>query len=153
MTGYNYSTIVFEDAEADSIAVKSPSSNVKIYNLINGKVQVNTNDYLPDEYNIQYFRGDQVIKQDVLTIKQNLKHAPDSYNPQSKAKQILTAINAYLSGIATHQQRKVKVGEKEIEYSSFDELIKWKNFYEKLVLKESGKPTQIRHEKLFFRGV
>jgi hypothetical protein len=49
-----------------------------------------------------------------------LKYADADYDPRSKSEIILEAIEAYLGGVASHQQRKVKVGDKEIEYSSFD---------------------------------
>lgn len=153
MIAYNYSTLTLKNKKADSVAVKGVNTAVQIYQFVDGVVTINTDTYAVGDYSIQYFFQDEVIGQDVLTIKQNLKHASSNYDPRSKAKIILQAIEAYLSGVATHQQRKVRVGEKQIEYSSFDQLIKWRNFYMKQALKEEGKPTQVRHEKLYYRGV
>jgi hypothetical protein len=39
-----------------------------------------------------------------------LKFTDSNYDPRSNAQKILEAIDAYLAGTATHQQRKVKVG-------------------------------------------
>lgn len=150
MQCYNHSTLIIEDKNADSLALKSPSSNVKIYQFTNGKVLINTDDFIPQQYNVQYFKGNDVVKQDILFVKQNLKFATQSFNPRSKARQILDAIQAFLAGKATNNQRRIKVGDKQLENSSFDELIKWKNYYQKQALKEEGKPTQIRHQKLFY---
>ena len=68
---------------------------------------------------MQFFSGEQVIKQDTLNVKQNLLYASSGYDPRSPAKKTLEAINAYLAGVATHQMRKIVVGDKQIEYSSF----------------------------------
>ena len=101
---------------------------------------------------MQYFSGEQVIKQDTLNVKQNLLYASSGYDPRSPAKKTLEAINAYLAGVATHQMRKIVVGDKQIEYSSFEELQKWRLYFEKEVAKEEGKAPCIRHEKLYYRG-
>lgn len=151
MIGYNHTIITIEAKNADSLALKSPSSAVKIYQFIDGKCEINTADFTPNEYSMQYFKGDSVIYEDTLIIKQNLKYADANYNPKSIAKQILEAIEARLQNTATNSQLYVKVGEKEIRYMDYSELIKWRNFYQKQVAKENGKPTQIKHEKLYYR--
>lgn len=153
MIGYNYSTLTIKNSRADSVAIKGLNIAVKVFDLIDGVAEINTNDFVAGQYTIQFFNSNDVIDEDELIIKQNLKYADANYDPRSTARQILDAINAYLAGTATHQQRRVKVGEKEIEYSSYDQLIKWKNHYQKEVAREQGKPTQIRHEKLFYRGI
>lgn len=151
MIAYNFSTLIIKHSKADSVAIKGLNVAVKVYNLVDGVAQINTDNWTAGQYSVQYFVGDQIIGEDQLIVKQNLKHTDSNYDPRSKARIILEAIEAYLAGVATHQQKKVKVGQKEIEYSTFDELIKWRNFYQKEALKEEGKPTQIRHEKLFYR--
>lgn len=153
ITCYNFAHLIIKHAKADSIAIKTVGIAVKVYDVVNGEVDVDTTDWIAGQYSIQFFLNDQVIDQDILIVNQNLKHTDANYDPRSNAQKILEAIDAYLAGTATHQQRKVKVGQKQIEYSSYDQLIKWRNFYAKQVAKELGKPTQIRHQKLYYRGV
>lgn len=64
----------------------------------------------------------------------------------------LEAINAFLCGRATSQQRKVQIGDKSVEYSSLSELLQWKRYFEGEVRKEEGKRVNIRHEKIYFTG-
>lgn len=150
---YNYSTLLIKDSKADSLAVKGKDTAVQTYSFIDGVATINTDNYSVGDYALQFFRGDQIIKTDVLRIKQNLKYADQSFDPTSENKKILEAIKAYLGGVASHQQRKVKVGDKEIEYSSFDELIKWKNYYQLEVRKQQGKASGLRYQKLYYKGL
>lgn len=64
----------------------------------------------------------------------------------------LEAINAFLCGRATSQQREVQIGDKKIIYSSLSELLQWKRYFEEEVRKEEGKRVGIRHEKIYFTG-
>ena len=64
----------------------------------------------------------------------------------------LEAINAFLCGRATSQQREVQIGDKKIIYSSLSELLQWKRYFEEEVRKEEGKRVGIRHEKIFYTG-
>ena len=150
---YNYSTLQIKHSKADSIAIKKVGIAVKVYDVVNGVASIDTDSWDAGQYSIQFFVGNQVIDQDILIVKQNLKHTTANYDPRSEAQKILEAINAVLQGRATAGQYHVKVGEKEISYCSYSQLMQWKNYYEKQVAKELGKPTQIRHEKLFYRGV
>ena len=150
---YNYSTLKIKSDKADSVAVKGTQSAVKLYDVVDGVATIDTSEYEAGNYIIQLFRGDEVIQQDRLLIKQNLKFVDAGYDPRSEAEKILEAIEAYLGGVASHQQRRVKVGDKEIQYSSFDELMKWKNYYQQEVRKEQGKASKLRFEKLYYRGV
>ncbi len=151
--GYNYSTLIIKDDKADCLAVKGKNTEVKLYSFIDGVAEINTDEYTVGDYSLQFFKGNQIFKTDVLKIEQNLKYADDSYDPTSENKKILQAIKAYLGGVASHQQKRVKVGDKEIEYSSFDELIKWKNYYQIQVRKEQGKARALRMQKLYYKGI
>lgn len=150
---YNYSTLLIKDSKADSLAVKGTNTAVKLYSFIDGVATINTDNYAVGDYALQFFSGNDVLKTDVLKIKQNLKYADDSFDPTTENKKILQAIKAYLGGVASHQQRKVKVGDKEIEYSSFDQLIKWKNYYQIEVRKEQKKASGLRFQKLYYKGL
>lgn len=153
ITSYNHTTLIIKHNKADSIAIKGKETAVKIYDLIDGQVSINTDDYLAGEYWLQYFRNNEVIGQDNLIIKENLKYVSNTYDPRSNAQKILDAINAYLSGVATHQQRRIKCGQKQIQYSSYNELMQWKNYYESEVRKQQGKPAQVRAQHLTYRGL
>ena len=141
---FNHSKLVINHKTADSVAIKGKDSAVMIYQLTDGTVTINTDDFSAGNYWIQFFKADEVIAEDQLQVKQNLKFVTSGYNPQSDAEKILEAINAVLAGRATSGQYHVKVGEKELSYCSFDELMKWRNYYRKEVAKEQGKPSQIR---------
>ena len=150
---YNHSQLVIEDKKANSIAIKGLSSAVQVFELTDGKTVINTDNFSAGEYVIQFFKDDVVLRQDNLQVKQNLKYSTENYDPRSNAKITLDAINAYLQGIASHQQRKIRVGQKEIQYSSFDELIKWKNYFESIVAKQDGRPSELRLQRLYYRGI
>lgn len=153
LQSYNYSTLTIKDSKADCVAVKGKNTAVKLYSFSDGVATIDTADYAVGDYALQFFSGNEILKTDVLRIKQNLKYADESFDPTSENKKILEAIKAYLGGVASHQQRKVKVGDKQIEYSSFDQLIKWKNYYQIEVRKQQGKASGIRYEKLYHRGI
>lgn len=150
---FNYSTLQIRDSKADSLAVKGKNTAVQTYSFIDGVVILNTENYVVGDYALQFFKGNQIIKTDVLRVKQNLKYADQNYDPASENQKILQAIKAYLGGVATHQQKKVQVGDKLIQYSSFDELIKWKNYYQLQVRKQQGKAKSLRYEKLYYKGL
>ena len=150
---YNYSTLQIKDSKADSLAVKGKDTAVQTYSFIDGVATINTDNYSVGDYSLQFFKGDQIIKIDMLRIKQNLKYADQSFDPTSENKKILEAIKAYLAGRASSQQKQVSVGDKKIIYSSFDQLIKWKNYYQIEVRKEQGKASGLRFEKLYYRGI
>lgn len=149
---YNYSTFTLKMDEADTVAVKGIKTAVKLYEFKDGVAVIDTSEYEAGEYIIQIFRGDDVIEQDSLIVKQNLKYAAPDYDPRSKAQIILDAIEAYLGGRASSQQKQVSVGDKKIIYSSFDQLQKWRDYYKKQVRKQKGKASTLRHEKLYYRG-
>ena len=102
---YNYSTVELKNSKADSVAVKGVNTAVKLYNLVQGVVVIDTKDYQVGSYQVQFFKGDDVLEQTVLRVKQNLKYADDSYDPTSENKKILEAIKSYLAGRATNQQK------------------------------------------------
>ena len=51
------------------------------------------------------------------------------------------------------QKKEVQIGDKTIEYSSLDELLRWKKYFEEEVRKEEHKPWTIRHEKIYYKGI
>lgn len=153
MQCYNFSELKLKNKKADSAAIKTAGEAVKVYQLTDGQININTDDWKTGQYIVQFFNSDDVIAEQNLTVKQNLKHVSTNYDPRSNAQKILDAINAVLEGRATAECYHVKVGQKQITYMSFSQLMNFKNYYEKEVKKQQGKATQIRHQKLFYRGV
>lgn len=153
ITGYNYSTVILEEKKSNNVVIKGSNIAVKTYDLTDGKVEINTDGWATGQYAVQFFHDNDIIKTDVLQINQNLKYVDENFDPTSPAKKTLDAINAFLAGIATHQQRRVQIGDKSIEYSTYDELMKWKNYYEQQVRKQQGKACNLRHQKLYYKGI
>lgn len=103
-------------------------------------------------YKVFGFRDQRIVFEDEFQVLQGITDAPEDYDFKSKNEIALEAITAFLQGTANSQQRRVKVGDKEIEYSSFDELIKWKNYFTKEVRKQQKKAVTPKFEKLILRG-
>ena len=82
-----------------------------------------------------------VIQTGVFDIRQDLAHAPDDYDPRSQAAITLEALEAKIAGRAlTIQQSKVSVDGRSIEYmNSIDELLKWRDYFARMVAKEEGR--------------
>lgn len=150
---YNHSTLEIKKVGADSVAIKGQNIAVKLYDLVDGVVTINTDDYAVGEYAVQFFKGNEVIEQTILRCKQNLKYVTSSYDARTPARVILEAIDAVLMGRATSGQDYVKVGDKQLHYMNYDELLKWRDFYAMEARKEEGKPVNIRFEKITFRGI
>lgn len=140
---------------SDVLLVKGTTTDIKRYVLDGDSFKVDLAEYSAGEYLLQFIQSEsnKVLKQDTMKLKQSLVDAPEGFDHRSQAEITLQAINAYLSGVASSQQKRVKVGDKEIEYSSFDQLIKWKSYYEKQVRKQQGRPFKIRCEKLRYKGL
>lgn len=132
-TGYSQTQIKIKHKDATSLVVKGKDALPVTVNFSGGEAVFSDLD--AGIYALQFMQGNSVLFQDTLDVKQNLIYTTSGYDPASNARKILEAIDAYLAGIASSQQRRVKVGDKEIEYSSFDELIKWRNFYAQQVRK------------------
>lgn len=150
---FNHSTFKLKSSVADEVALKGENKPVQVYSFINGVCEIDTTDFSAGFYLLQFFRGDDVIEQSTLNVKENLKYVDESYQVKSQAQIVLEAIEAYLAGRASSQQKEVSVGDKRISYSSFDQLIKWRDFYQKQVRKETGKSPNLRFEKIRYKGI
>lgn len=102
-------------------------------------------------YKIFGFKDQKIVLEDEIQILQGITDAPEDYDFRSKNEIALEAIICFLQGKATAQQRRIKVGDKQIQYSSFEELIKWKNYFTKQVRKEKGKSANPKNEVLKLR--
>ena len=148
---YNYSTIRIPTEGADTLIFKPFNGDSKEEKTVeNGFFVINTDAWITGDYHVQYMDGTEILKTDRITIRMNLKYAPADFDPRSKAEITLDAIEAMLENRATAQQRRIQVGDKSIEYSSLDELLKWKAYFLRRVRIEQGKPPQPRIEKIIF---
>lgn len=148
-TGYSQSTIEIKHRKADALYYKGNNQLPQLVQFEDGVATLNNLD--AGYYLLQFMLDGEVLSQDTLEVKQNLAYVTSGYDPISPARKILEAIDAYLAGRATEQMKKVQIGDKLIEYSSYDELMKWREYYAKIVRKEEGRPSQIKLEKFFYR--
>lgn len=154
MECYNHSQVQVSYQGAASVAIKGLNQAVKVYALTDGRAVISTADFQPGFYQMQFFdASDNVIAEDKITVKQNLKFADAAFDGRSQNEIALEAITAFMQGRATAQQRVIKVGDKEVQYSSFQELMKWREYFKKQVRKEQGKPANVKYEKLYYKGV
>ena len=117
-----------------------------------GKIVVDTADWSCGSYFLQFFLEEEIVKSEVWQVEQNLAFAPADFDPRPESVKILEAIEAYLAGVASQQQKRVKIGEKELEYSSFEELQKWRIFYAEKARRDLGR-KKIRKEIVTFGGI
>lgn len=102
-------------------------------------------------YKVFGFKDQRVVFEDEIQVLQGITTATEDFDFRSKNEIALEAIICFLQGKATAQQRRIKVGDKQIEYSSFEQLIKWKNYFQKQVRKEKGKSANPKNEVLKLR--
>lgn len=72
---------------------------------------------------------------------------------KTTAETTLEAIDAYLANQATMQQKSVTINGKQIQYSSFAELIQWREHFAAIVAKEKGLPAQPTAQIFILKGV
>lgn len=71
-----------------------------------------------------------------IEIKASFMSAASNYDPRSHAQKCLDAIKAVIEGRASQNQAEVKVGDKELKYYSFSQLLTFKEYYEDQVKAE-----------------
>ena len=81
-----------------------------------------------------------VISSGEFEIRQDLANASADFDPRSTAEITLEALEDKIAGRAlTIQQSKISVGDRSIEYmNSIDELLRWRDYFRRLVAKEKG---------------
>jgi len=95
----------------------------------------------PGVFFFQFTAADgSVLSEGKFTVRQDLAHAADTYDPRSDAVKTLEALDAKIAGRAlTIQQSKITVGDRSIEYmNSIEELLKWRDYFARLVAREQG---------------
>lgn len=145
---YNDSTLLIPDNGADTAVIKPFGCPPKTYSeKKDGNFVISTKNWVPGMAFCQLQKADgKILGLLRLEIIQNLATAPDDFDPRSTAEQTLDAIDAMLAGRATAQQRKVQLGDKSIEYSTFAELMQWREHFRRIVRKEKGEAAYIRRQ-------
>jgi hypothetical protein len=88
----------------------------------------------------QYDADNNVVCTGSFTVEQSLADAPSTYDARSEAEKALEAIDAKIAGrILTLEQSHITIGDRSIQYiNSISELLKWRDFYQRIVNKEQG---------------
>lgn len=149
----NDTKVKIQHSTATCAVIKGKNSAAETVQITDGAGEWNTAGLYPGKYYVQFFKNEEIVENTTIILEQNLATAPDDFDPTPECVKILEAINCYLEGTATHQMRRIRIGEKELEYSSFDELMKWKKYYEQQVRIAEGKPSAIKQEKLYYKGI
>lgn len=71
-----------------------------------------------------------------ITIKANFAAITSATDTRAHAQKVLDAIEAVLEGTATSDQRRVKLGDKELERHSVGDLLKLRDYYKTEVIKD-----------------
>lgn len=148
---YTDSTYTFEAPQgAVTFACVIPGNTIHRFTVENGAVTLNTTGFTPGRYHSQWIGESGVISSGTFEVRLSLANGTSAVDPRSTAEITLEAIDAMLAGRATSQQKKIQVGDKSIEYSSFSELLTWREHFARLVAKENGHDVP-KNELLFFR--
>lgn len=127
---------------ADGAAVltlKTVGAPAVTLNAEDGIFLWNSADAAVGKYTCRYIDGNgRCIRTSELEILKPYSEMSDDEDPRSDARKTLDAIDAALAGRASVQQRKVQVGDRTIEYSTINELLKWRHYYALKVAQEEG---------------
>lgn len=145
---YNDSTLHIPAAGADCVIIKPAGCPPKTYSeKKDGVFLISTKNWVPGMCFAQLQSNDgKVVGLLRIEVVQNLATAPDDFDPRSSAEITLDAIDAMLAGRATAQQRRVQLGDKSIEYSTFAELMQWRSHFQKEVRKERGEAAFVKRQ-------
>ena len=145
---YNDSTLQIPAAGADSVVIKPFGCPPQTYTDKKDDIfLIPTKSWQPGMCFAQLqSNSGKVIALLRIEIVQNLATAPDDFDPRSTAEITLDAIDAMLAGRATAQQRRVQLGDKSIEYSTFAELMQWRSHFQKEVRKERGEAAFVKRQ-------
>ena len=127
---------------------------VIIEEITDGYFYINTDELAVGKYRYQQQTSEgEIVSEGRLELKQNLAYADEDFDPRSNAEITLEAIEAMLENRATAQQRKVQLGDKSIEYSTLEELLKWREYFKKQLRKEQNKTSVLEREIAILRRV
>lgn len=150
LIGYNDSTIEIPARGAQSVTVKRRDCPpVTVTEKKGDFFCISTDGWQAGTYFYQLtMASGRVAPIEQFELRQNLATAPEGYDPTSAAQITLEAIDAMLANRATAQQRRIQLGDKSIDYSTLDELLKWRAHFQKIVRAEQGKAATA-HRQLF----
>lgn len=151
ITAYNWTLVMIPAGDAVSLVLKQPGAAIRTEStIVDNQFHVTTDNWPIGKYYFQGMAQDgSVVLSGVLDLRQNLAHADTGFDPRSRAEITIEAIDAMLAGRATSQQRRIQVGDKSIEYSSYDELMKWRQHFVDELRREQGKKPFRREVAVF----
>lgn len=138
MKYYNDTTIKIKARDTEVLVLKAQGMAPVTYEAADDYYEIDATGFTPGVYYLQFMLDGEVIETDRITVEQNLATAAEDFDPRSENEKILEAIEAMLAGRATTQQRSISIDGQAIQYSSFSELLEWKNYYTKKVAMERG---------------
>lgn len=125
------------------LILKSDTEKISITDiqLIDGKYYLVaaaevTKKFRPNTYKYQILDNVGILQQGTAVIRQNFTLADQNQSVKTQSEIILEAIEATLGGIATQAQSSIAVGDKNISYMSFDELLKAREFFKRRVAEQ-----------------
>lgn len=125
------------------LILKSDTEKISITDiqLIDGKYYLvaaaeDTKKFRPNTYKYQILDNVGILQQGTAVIRQNFTLADQNQSVKTQSEIILEAIEATLGGIATQAQSSIAVGDKNISYMSFDELLKAREFFKRRVAEQ-----------------
>ena len=143
--------IVLPANGAAILSMKAQGAEAVTLNADDGFFYWNTSDAAAGVYYCRYLDGvGRCIKISTLEILKPFAEMSADDDPRSINRITLEAIDAALANRASAQQKKVQVGDRTIEYSSIDELMKWRRIYARRVAKEEGRSADLPDIKIQF---
>ena len=122
----------------DTLAYKTAGVASATVSAENDLFSFSTSGLAAGTYHYDMLLGGEVLYRGTFDLVQDITGAEESFDPRSSSEIVIEAIDAWLEGRATTQQRSVQVGDKSIQYSSIDELKRWREFFVEKVAEEQG---------------
>ena len=150
----NTTAVIPAPAGACSFAYKTPGAAVVVVSdIVDGSISFSVS--TPGVFFFQFSdAAGQSLSEGTFTVRQDLAHAAADYDPRSEAAKTLEALEAKIAGRAlTIQQSKITVGDRSIEYmNSIEELLKWRDYFARIVAKEEGRGVPTAQVCILRRG-
>lgn len=142
--------------DAASLAYKSPgTASVVVSAHDSGGFFRFSTGQVPGDFFFQIVDASgNILSEGKFIVRQDLAHAAANYDPRSEAAKTLEALEAKIAGRAlTIQQSKITVGDRSIEYmNSIEELLKWRDYFARIVAKEEGRGVPTAQVCILRRG-
>lgn len=126
-------TFKFKTSDSSAyLVIRSDAAKYVVDTWVDGQLvadKVATTVWNTGDYDWQLLNDDGILETGTLKIMPNFALSEPGESVKSHYRQVLDAIDAMLEGRATEAQTHINVGDKSIGYCTFDELIKWRNYF------------------------